>query len=127
MNKDTKDFIKQYMVTALWSSTDEREEAEHEFLDAEFSIHDFSYSATKRIIRDCKEFIEKTKYILNRVKNKYSYESAGHDFWLTRNRHGAGFWDRFDELSKEDRDFLTDMSEYGPVNLYAENGKVHIW
>ena len=18
----------------------------------------------------------------------------GHDFWLTRNRHGAGFWDR---------------------------------
>jgi hypothetical protein len=21
-------------------------------------------------------------------------ESAGHDLWLTRNRHGAGFWDR---------------------------------
>jgi len=21
-------------------------------------------------------------------------ESIGHDFWLTRNRHGAGFWDR---------------------------------
>ena len=20
-------------------------------------------------------------------------EQAGHDFWLTRNRHGAGFWD----------------------------------
>jgi hypothetical protein len=22
-----------------------------------------------------------------------SPERAGHDFWLTRNRHGAGFWD----------------------------------
>lgn len=21
-------------------------------------------------------------------------EQIGHDFWLTRNRHGAGFWDR---------------------------------
>jgi hypothetical protein len=21
-------------------------------------------------------------------------ERAGHDFWLTRNGHGAGFWDR---------------------------------
>lgn len=23
-----------------------------------------------------------------------AYEHAGHDFWLTRNGHGAGFWDR---------------------------------
>lgn len=22
------------------------------------------------------------------------FECAGHDFWLTRNGHGAGFWDR---------------------------------
>lgn len=22
------------------------------------------------------------------------WEQAGHDFWLTRNGHGAGFWDR---------------------------------
>lgn len=24
----------------------------------------------------------------------YTPEQAGHDFWLTRNHHGAGFWDR---------------------------------
>lgn len=24
----------------------------------------------------------------------WSPEHAGHDLWLTRNRHGAGFWDR---------------------------------
>lgn len=24
----------------------------------------------------------------------YSLAQAGHDFWLTRNGHGAGFWDR---------------------------------
>lgn len=24
----------------------------------------------------------------------YEDYSVGHDFWLTRNRYGAGFWDR---------------------------------
>jgi hypothetical protein len=24
----------------------------------------------------------------------YGYTYAGHDFWFTRNGHGAGFWDR---------------------------------
>jgi hypothetical protein len=24
----------------------------------------------------------------------YTFNSLAHDFWLTRNRHGAGFWDR---------------------------------
>lgn len=26
--------------------------------------------------------------------SKLTAEQIGHDFWLTRNRHGAGFWDR---------------------------------
>jgi hypothetical protein len=25
----------------------------------------------------------------------YNEAMAGHDFWLSRNRHGAGFWDRY--------------------------------
>jgi hypothetical protein len=25
---------------------------------------------------------------------EFSANGAGHDFWLTRNGHGAGFWDR---------------------------------
>lgn len=24
----------------------------------------------------------------------YTFERLGHDLWLTRNRHGAGYWDR---------------------------------
>ena len=51
------------------------------------------------------------------------YESLGgtpehfaHDFWLTRNRHGAGFWDRgLGAIG----DRLTAMSHtYGSVDLY---------
>lgn len=28
-----------------------------------------------------------------RTSGRYSWEQAGHDFYLTRERHGAGFWD----------------------------------
>lgn len=42
---------------------------------------------------------------------------AGVDFWLTRNRHGAGFWDRgLGEVGRR----LTDAAHvYGSVDLYA--------
>lgn len=49
---------------------------------------------------------------------------AGHDFWLTRNGHGAGFWDRgLGELGTR----LTSASEpYGEANLYVgDDGKVY--
>ena len=43
-------------------------------------------------------------------------ERIGHDFYLTRNRHGAGFWDRgLGELG----DRLTELSDpYGESDLY---------
>jgi hypothetical protein len=49
---------------------------------------------------------------------------AGHDFWLTRNGHGAGFWDRGlgdlgERLSKA-------AKVYGEVYLYpGDDGKVY--
>jgi hypothetical protein len=40
---------------------------------------------------------------------------AGHDLWLTRNRHGAGFWDRpemyGEEMAKEMTAFSHGMGE----------------
>lgn len=44
------------------------------------------------------------------------WELAGHDFWLTRNGHGAGFWDRgLGELGER----LTVASKtFGSVDLY---------
>ena len=49
------------------------------------------------IHRDCLTFIDKMGYIeccgeLESWSDD-AIERAGHDFWLTRNGHGAGFWD----------------------------------
>lgn len=40
-----------------------------------------------------------------------SLEQVGHDFWLTRQGHGAGFWDRpRDMYSKDEANVLTALS-----------------
>ena len=46
--------------------------------------------------------------------NCHQDEQAGHDFWLTRNGHGAGFWDR-PELygNPETRALTAAAEEYG--------------
>lgn len=53
------------------------------------------------------------------------WEMAGHDFWLTREEHGAGFWDRnLGELG----DRLTEASkEYGGlIHLYlGDDGLIY--
>jgi hypothetical protein len=46
---------------------------------------------------------------------------VGHDFWLTRNGHGAGFWDRWSGGTEGERhgDVPTEASKpYGTSDLY---------
>ena len=51
-------------------------------------------------------------------------EQIGHDFWLTRNGHGAGFWDRG---LGERGDWLTAQCKpYGEADVYVgDDGSVH--
>ncbi len=58
---------------------------------------DFSPEAMETLKADCRDFIAGNVADLIRAESAvlgYCAESAGHDFWLTRNGHGAGFWDR---------------------------------
>ena len=51
-------------------------------------------------------------------------EQLGHDLWLTRNYHGAGFWDRgLGEIG----DKLTELAHsYGVITLYiGDDGKIY--
>lgn len=50
----------------------------------------------------------------------YSPARAGHDYWLTRNGHGAGYWDR-DELEADGLgDRLTEAAQYNEGNLWFD-------
>lgn len=79
-----------YRQCALWSSVNE----DGEPLDGlGLSL---SGAAHKRTKDDVLEFITSDIEHLRPYMEtaKVSWGQVGHDFWLTRNRHGAGFWDR---------------------------------
>jgi hypothetical protein len=74
-------------------------------------------AAMTESLHDCRQFLHEKVDVLWRccLSNGWSWhetlERAGHDLWLTRNRHGAGFWDGdwpteyADELTAAAHDF----------------------
>lgn len=63
----------------------------------QFDIEDeLSQSALARIIEDCATFQRDNAADLELYEDETGrdQECAGHDYWLTRNGHGCGFWDR---------------------------------
>lgn len=112
------------LETALWSSTDLASNSEP--LDANHGVEDISADTTRALTEDVEAFIAGNYDTLQRVTQDGSYDwgNVGHDFWLTRNGHGAGFWDR---ALGDDGDTLTEAAQtYGGVDLYrGDDGLIH--
>ncbi len=96
--------LRQYLETALWSSTDGEEP-----MDSGRDFSDFSPEAVEKAREDIATFLDEAGALLDGVEA--DNEQIGHDLWLTRNGHGAGFWDR-PELYKdqETADRLTELA-----------------
>lgn len=104
--------FQQYIATALWSSTGDGETP----LDAGYSATDLSDDAAKRAHDDLNAFIDKAGVLLDGL----DLTDVAHDFWLTRNGHGTGFWDGDypEDLGRN----LTDLAHsFGEVTLYVGN------
>lgn len=112
-----------YLETALWSSTTE----DGEPLDEGYSVHDVADETRNQATEDVEGFLEANAELIAQAKAArpgYSDSEVAHDFWLTRNGHGAGFWDRG---LGDAGDELTKMAKaYGSVDLYVgDDGKVY--
>ena len=105
-------FIEAYIATALWSSFDYRNQS-HTPED----IHPDTLTAMRE---DCFLFIQDNGALIS-----HDMARAGHDFWLTRERHGAGFWDG--GWNDIDGKYLTkDAHAYGSFPLYVgDDGMIH--
>lgn len=60
--------------------------------DAEFAPETIAKARS-----DCQAFIEQAQKIALDYPSSgllMTWDAFGHDFWLTRNHHGVGFWDR---------------------------------
>ncbi len=107
------DFTTAYLECSLWSTTDNSNEQGGNPLDNNYGIDDISPVSLAELIADCEAFQADHA---EDIGDKHT--QAGHDFWLTRNHHGAGFWDGDWEQQAAKR--LTEASHvYGSVDLYV--------
>src|SRR4051812_9631888 len=81
-------FTRAYVECALWSSTDD----DGSPLDDRYGPEDIAPEALASMAEDCRQFQAAHRHL---YAGGWTDERAGHDFWLTRNGHGAGFWDRY--------------------------------
>ena len=79
--------------------------------------------AKKDIEADCAAFYLKSG--LEALYSKDAIAQAGHDFWLTRNGHGAGFWDG--DWAEPMATELTTLSKaFGEVDIcLGDDGLIH--
>ena len=133
---DVDEVLPHYIVTALWSSHDESDENGGEPMDANYGPDDLAPETRETMRGEVADFlagIERERpgvYAEMAAGTVWSDPGqVGHDFWLTRNHHGAGFWDRYsgDQPAAELGDFLTKWAHtYGSVDLYVgDDGKIH--
>jgi hypothetical protein len=92
---------------------------------------DFAPETRRKILQDCAKFQSDNSELLNAV---YEHETdarpedhCGHDFWLTRCGHGAGFWDRgLGELGDRLSEKCGFRTEFDNINVYlGDNRKVY--
>ena len=119
-------FTAAYIEAALWSSTDDAgrplDQSDAELAD----------ETRAKMAADCAQFqAEQAEWLTEdyRTTARAAHgstvaESAGHDFWLTRCGHGAGFWDG--DWAEPAASKLTAASKaFGNVELYVgDDGKV---
>ena len=77
--------------------------------DPELSAYDI-----RRGTIDCLAFYQANEHLIGGAPT----DQAGFDFWLTRNGHGTGFWDRADVYGEYSAKKLTANAEaFGVVDI----------
>lgn len=111
-------FTTAFYEALFWSSCD----ADGEPLQDHFDINSLSNYTKAKLDQDCQDFQDKNATLMAGLDSA----QCGHDFALTRNHHGAGFWDRGlgavgDELTKA-------AKAYGEADLYeGDDGHLYLY
>lgn len=114
------DYEQDYFTTALWVETSDKGEP----LDSNYSFDDLAPETVERARKDITEFVNE----IERLGLDTSDHDSGqimHDFWLTRNGHGAGFWDG--DYEEKLGEALTKLSKkFGYIHVYVgDDNKIY--
>lgn len=94
-------------------------------LDNHYGMGDIPDDLVEDAMNDCADFVNNLEEdgLTERVAEHWDAAQLGHDFALTRNRHGAGFWDRG---HGDIGNVLTDRAHpYGTWDLYGDPSGIY--
>lgn len=106
--KDKRKILLHYLICALWTEELDRKD-----------IKDIAKQSVEQATKDIDAFMLKAEGLVGDMTE----EMIGHDFWLTRNGHGAGFWDR--GLGDVGIKLTEICKEFNQLNVF-DGGKVLI-
>lgn len=132
---EVEEFTRAYVAAMLWSTIDEEVykdgEGPDDCLDKRYDIDNVDPECLEQIMEECRQFMADNQLKLKACAGLGDYanpqwslmERAGHDFALTRNGHGAGFWDR--NLGELGDQLSEACKRYGESYWYASGGFVY--
>lgn len=90
---DLRKFWYAYIECALWASTNLDS---GQPLNKKYSKNDIDSESLAKMLNDCRDFTTDNGRNLDELirDGLGAIEQCGHDFWLSRNGHGAGYFDR---------------------------------
>jgi hypothetical protein len=134
---EADELSRQYIVTALWTGVEKPDDDPERDNDSNYDAtpEDIETDTLWRMIDDCKKFAKQASKLIAAADDTglckrgpdcdTAMERAGHDFWLTRNGHGAGFWDG--DWPEPYAEQLTKLAQgFGECDLYTgDDGRVY--
>lgn len=84
------DFLRGYLACAVWAAPEDEDGRQ---LDEDFTPQDVKGEELADAAEDCASFCADNAADLETFSEREGAEQAGHCFYLSRNRHGAGFLD----------------------------------
>lgn len=112
-----------YLKAALWTADEDIVEPRSGPFDASPYLPRLSDETRAQALKDCTRFFEDNQADLA----DYPADDAGHDFWLTRNHHGVGFWEA-DHCTEEEGERLTASAQtYTEKNIVeGDDGTLYL-
>lgn len=132
--------LRQLAETLLWSETDNSTESGGEPLDKNYTPEDIDADSLQELSRHFQSFVEEAEQLIaQKISNDWSsiddfytgsvsgaYQTE-HDFILTANGHGCGFWEE-DDWPKEVGEILTSLAKkHSEIHAdVGDDGKVYL-
>ena len=114
-NFDVNEILNSYLETAIWA-----EESDENDLQGK-TIQEIDKNSKANSAIEIYQFLQKAQQEASDELNTYDEEAIGHNLWLSRNGHGAGF---FDDNNDKLQNLARNMK---PVDIYLGNdNKIYI-